>query len=106
MTNDNVSWKANILAEDVDDAIKMIKKNVKKFDKIWSTEAGDDVHFISDKINKFLGIGQKPQQKPQQKQNENIYLCPWCEKSYPTPKGLQIHISRMHKKGSNENNNS
>lgn len=107
-TKDEVMWKANVLSTDIDDAIKMIRKHVKNFDKIWSTEASDDIHLITDTIEDLLkNRTKKPIKTAVNKEKEEIkvqevYKCPWCEKTFPTSKGLQVHITRMHTKNNDK----
>ena len=106
-TKDDVMWKANVLSTDIDDAISMIRKNVKNFDKIWSTEANDEIHLITDTIEELLKnryvidkkvVKEFSDKKETVKEVVENYKCPWCDKPFPTSKGLQVHITRMHKK--------
>ncbi len=96
-TKDNVNWKANILAEDIEEAVKLIRDNVNNVDKVWSTSAGlGSVHAITDSIRKRMTVIKEVGSVGDT--NVDGYSCPWCDKTFKTAKGCQIHITKTHTK--------
>jgi hypothetical protein len=106
-TKDGVTWKANILAHDLNEAVDFIRSRVGALDKIWSTSGGNKVDAVTKTVWDEIGKSEMvAKEKPKTDKDDNDYYlgdqdssvltCPFCQKEYKTAKTLHKHIMKFH----------
>jgi hypothetical protein len=103
-TKDRTSWKANILAYSIQEALDYIRRNVPTFDKYVSTSVLADIDAIEDKVyddffvNRTEVIETVVQRQPLEDGTvgESKVSCPWCRKEFANNITLGTHIKKFH----------
>lgn len=104
-TKDRTSWKANILAYSIQDALDYIRKNVPAFDKYTGTGVVAEINAIEDKVydDYFVNrtevvetVVQRDDSEDKTMDNEADNTCPWCFKSFKSKNTLGTHIKKYH----------
>lgn len=99
-TIDGTNWKANILAYNMEDAIKYIRKNVKGFRKYISTSNIGEIDAIENMAFKDFFVNEtkivETVIKSDYDSNDSRIICPWCEKEFKNNNTLGNHIKKFH----------
>jgi len=113
-TKDGTSWKANILAYSVKEAVDLIKSRVKTFLHVNSTEGGkeiDVIHpdvrkdFFSENVVEEIEVVREVEvpveiiKEVYVNSDDNLEIkCPWCKKVFANEERLKTHCIKYHMK--------